>query len=109
MGEGLMTTFAAWPGWMTFIVVMAVIGPLMRFAFGGWARQFPHPPQRRLKGKRAAGEIARLDSALAERDVVIEDLQRRINELESRLDFTERLLATREAKEEPNKLVAHSA
>ena len=95
-----MTTLAAWPGWMTFIIVMAMVGPLMRFAFGGWSRQFPLPHQRQLKGKRAAGEIARLDSALAERDEVIDDLQRRITELESRLDFTERLLSTRETRQE---------
>jgi hypothetical protein len=40
-------------------------------------------------------EAKRLDAAIAERDVVIEDLQRRLSEMESRLDFTERLLAER--------------
>jgi uncharacterized protein (DUF3084 family) len=34
-----------------------------------------------------------MEDALLERDEVIEDLQRRLSEMESRLDFTERMLA----------------
>jgi hypothetical protein len=42
-------------------------------------------------------EIRRLEGSLAERDLMLEDLQHRMSELESRLDFTERLLAERNA------------
>lgn len=86
-----MTLHAGWPGWMTVILIMALMGPMMRMMFGG--PHFPPHPKKRLKGKAAAEELARVDEALAERDEVIEDLQRRLSEMESRLDFTERLLA----------------
>jgi hypothetical protein len=90
-----MTMHAAWPGWMTLIIVMAMIGPMMRMIFG--SGYLPGPRWRRLKRK-DADEAARLDEALAQRDEVIEDLQRRLSELESRLDFTERLLASESTK-----------
>ena len=93
-----MITHASWPGWMTFVIVMAMIGPVMRMVFG--SRYFPRRRGRLLR-QMDGQEDARLDSALAERDIVIEDLQRRLSEMESRLDFTERLLAERgtESKE----------
>lgn len=86
-----MTLHSAWPNWMIFIFVMAFMGPAMRFLFSsrytGLGRQWEGG--RRL-GKR---DVERLDAALAERDAVIEDLQHRLSEMESRLDFTERLIA----------------
>ena len=89
-----MITFGAWPGWMTFILVMVMVGPVMRMIFGSRLRS-------RLRGRYGLDEASggRLESALAERDVVIEDLQRRLSEMESRLDFTERLLAERSTEQ----------
>lgn len=86
-----MTTFADIPVWLILVIFFGAMGPMMRMIFGGWnSGTWPH----HKSGKRSS-DIARLDAQIAERDVVIEDLQRRINELESRLDFTERLLAER--------------
>jgi Tfp pilus assembly protein PilO len=85
-----MITLAAWPSWMTFVLVLVMVGPVMRMIFGSRLRS-------RLRGRYGLEDASagRLESALAERDVVIEDLQRRLSEMESRLDFTERLLAER--------------
>jgi len=85
-----MNALAAIPGWVMIVVVFAAMGPMMRMIFGEH-----YSSSRRLKrfDKRGTEEIARLDAALAERDTVIEDLQRRLSEMESRLDFTERMLA----------------
>ena len=69
---------------------------MMRMMFGGrggWGK-----PDRLEGGARA--ELKRLENTLAERDLMLEDLQQRMSELESRLDFTERLLAERRASEE---------
>lgn len=75
------------PKWVVLIIVLSAIGPMMRMIFGEHAAR---------KGGRGKGrEDQRLDAALAERDAVIEDLQNRLSELESRLDFAERLLAER--------------
>ena len=83
---------AQFPSWMMFVLFAMFMGPMMRMMFGArgrWDRQG------RLEGE-ARGEIKRLESALANRDTVLEDLQQRLSELESRLDFTERLLAERQ-------------
>ena len=90
---------ASIPSWMIFIFVMAFIGPAVRYMFGsrytghgmGWEGG------KRL-GKR---EVERLDAALAERDAVIEDLQHRLSEMESRLDFTERLITSQKDSATP--------
>jgi hypothetical protein len=37
-------------------------------------------------------DVERLENAISERDGVIDDLQRRLSEMESRLDFAERLI-----------------
>jgi hypothetical protein len=84
-----MTLHAAWPTWMTFIIVMMFVGPAMRFVFGGRARRWDRLP------KRDAEQLANIEAALSERDTVIDDLQQRLSELESRLDFAERLLSER--------------
>ena len=88
-----MTLQAGWPAWVLVIMAFSMMGPLMRMLFGE-----PAGGRKRLRGR--SEEFARLDSALAERDAVIEDLQQRLSELESRLDFTERLLANPRIPEE---------
>ncbi|HEV8149102.1 MAG TPA: hypothetical protein VGP61_02860 [Gemmatimonadales bacterium] len=82
---------AAFPSWIFILFGFMVFGQVMRGIFGGYR------PRGRWRFEGLAGmgqeEVKRLDAAIAERDVVIEDLQRRLSEMESRLDFTERLLA----------------
>jgi hypothetical protein len=87
-----MITHAAMPTWLVFVIIISAMGPMMRMIFGG-GFQRPHKWKRFERG--TADDVARLDSAIAERDTVIEDLQRRLGEMEERLDFTERLLAER--------------
>ena len=68
------------------------MGPAMRYMFG---RETPFwlGGKWEGKGRLQKRDADRLDAALAERDAVIEDLQHRLSEMESRLDFTERLIA----------------
>jgi hypothetical protein len=82
---------AALPSWIILVIVLSAMGPMMRMIFG------EHYSARKRKrfDRNGSEDVARLDAALAERDTVIEDLQHRLSELESRLDFTERLLAER--------------
>jgi hypothetical protein len=75
---------ADFPWWMIFVffgMFMAVKGTMR----GG------RRPER--LGGRTRDEIKTLEETVANRDAVIDDLQHRMSELESRLDFTERLLA----------------
>jgi hypothetical protein len=96
-----MISFAAWPSWMTFVIIMVLIGPMWRLILGARGRDTWNRDGVRLRirgrGREVLREVAgeHIDSALEERDQVIEDLQRRLTEMESRLDFTERLLAER--------------
>jgi hypothetical protein len=78
--------------WVFLIVLVSMLGPLLRSLFhdGEWNGR-----KRRVRGRGSSAEAERLEAALAERDTVIEDLQRRLSELESRLDFTERRLVER--------------
>ena len=81
------------PSWMIFVLIVMFMGPMMRMMFGGragWGK-----PDRFEGGAKA--ELKRLENTLAERDLMLEDLQHRMSELESRLDFTERLLSERNA------------
>ena len=85
------------PSWMIFVLIVMFMGPMMRMMFRGK----PNPGwkyERMESGSRE--EIRRLEGSLAERDLVLDDLQQRMSELESRLDFTERLLAERRVSEE---------
>jgi len=86
-----MLSHAALPSWVILIIVFSAMGPMMRMIFG----EHYSSRKRQRFDKRGTEEVARLDAALAERDTVIEDLQHRLSELESRLDFTERMLAER--------------
>ena len=84
------------PSWMIFVLIVMFMGPMMRMMFGGrggWGK-----PDRLEGGART--ELKRLENTLAERDLMLDDLQHRMSELESRLDFTERLLAERNASSE---------
>jgi len=77
------------PSWVFILFALFWIGPMMRWMFGQG-----HEARQRVRGKHGRKlEESRLEAALEQRDQVIEDLQRRISELESRLDFTERMLA----------------
>lgn len=73
--------------WVIIIFALMWIGPTMRWMFGPG-----QDARKRIRGRKSE---VQLDEALETRDQVIEDLQHRISELESRLDFTERLLAER--------------
>jgi len=86
-----MPMHAQFPSWMMFVLIMMFMGPMMRMMFGGRGSWGKHG---RVEGAGRA-EIKRLEGALAERDAMLDDLQHRMSELESRLDFTERLLAER--------------
>ena len=88
-----MPMHAQFPSWMMFVLFAMFMGPMMRMMFGGRGRWGRHD---RIEGGGRA-EIERLEGALANRDAVLEDLQHRMSELESRLDFSERLLAERRA------------
>jgi hypothetical protein len=93
---------AGWGVWVWIVMSVMFMGPMMRMMFG------TQPPPwlggkwdkkgkiRRAATGRVHGEVVdQMEKALGERDMVIEDLQRRLSEMESRLDFTERLLSER--------------
>ena len=89
-----MIDHAGWGFWVWIVMSMMFIGPVMRMMFGGrtsyWmGGEWQGGKRTRIK----KNEVARLEAALDQRDTVIEDLQTRLSELESRLDFTERLLS----------------
>ncbi|HEY9384601.1 MAG TPA: hypothetical protein VIP80_13910 [Gemmatimonadales bacterium] len=94
-----MSALASIPNWVFLIVVFSAIGPMMRMIFG---EHYTAGRRRKRFDKSGTEEVARLDAALAERDTVIEDLQRRLSEMESRLDFTERMLARPRDESEHN-------
>jgi hypothetical protein len=94
-----MTHVAAIPSWMIFIFVMAFIGPAVRYLFG--SRSFMSGGRWDRAARLGRADIERLEAALSDRDTVIEDLQHRISEMESRLDFTERLIAQKAEADRP--------
>ena len=84
-----MTFVSGVPGWMVAVFGFMLFSQVMRAVFGGGRARS------RKWGQLDQQEIGRLDAAINQRDVVIEDLQQRLSELESRLDFTERMIAAR--------------
>ena len=88
-----MTQHAAWPTWMTFVILMMFIGPAIRASIGGRYRRLDR--WRNRLPREESEQLANLEAAISERDTVIDDLQQRLSELESRLDFAERLLSER--------------
>jgi hypothetical protein len=89
-----MPMVAQFPSWMMFVLFVMFMGPMMRMMFGAKRGRWG-----RFEGLESGSreEIRRLEGELANRDAVLEDLQQRMSELESRLDFSERLLAERRA------------
>jgi hypothetical protein len=79
---------------MMFVLIMMFMGSMMRMMVGGGKRGRWGRYERVESGSQE--EIRRLEGALADRDVMLDDLQHRMSELESRLDFTERLLTERQ-------------
>lgn len=82
-----MTLPAGFPTWLIVVFVVMFVSQARFFArYRG--------PRSLSKSDRKDGLDARqIEEALGQRDQVIEDLQRRLSEMESRLDFTERLLS----------------
>ena len=71
-------------GWVLVVIVV-----LSSFGWGGFGRS-----RRWSRGARLVeGRLEELESTLATRDAEMDRLHERVAELESRLDFTERLLA----------------
>lgn len=77
------------PFWIFILFALFWVGPMMRRMFGEGDRA-----RNRIRDKHGRKTEAQLENALEQRDQVIEDLQHRVSELESRLDFTERMLAS---------------
>jgi hypothetical protein len=70
-------------GWMFFVVPLVLIGALGRhWGYGHWRHGRPDGSPR-------------MEEELDEQRAHVETLERRVAELEERLDFTERLLASR--------------
>ena len=84
-----MTFISGIPGWVAGMFAFMIVMQVIRAISGG--------SRTRLRKWEQLGrqDVDRLEAAINQRDVVIEDLQQRLSELESRLDFTERLIATR--------------
>lgn len=87
-----MSFLAGFPSWLVWIFGFMFLSSAMRHMFGGGRVR---PPRKWEQFGRQEAE--RFEAALTQRDVVIEDLQQRLSEMESRLDFTERLIASRSA------------
>lgn len=79
---------------LAMILVVSTVGSVVRSVLGIPRLRSGRLAWRRL-GFDPGEEFARLDAALAERDGQIEDLQHRLSEMESRVDFAERLLTER--------------
>jgi hypothetical protein len=86
---------AAFPSWLIILFAVMFFGQAMRGMFGYRSRRWGGRWKYEPLGGAGQDEVKRIDAAIAERDMVIEDLQRRLSEMESRLDFTERLLSER--------------
>ena len=85
-----MTLISGFPGWMVVVFGFMFMGQAMKYMFGGARTRAP-----RKWEQFGRSEVERLEAAMTQRDAVIEDLQQRLSEMESRLDFTERMIAGR--------------
>lgn len=96
-----MTFFSGIPHWMIIVFGFMMFGNVMRMIFGNTrGRAFKNWEQYSRK------DSERLETALGQRDMVIEDLQQRLSEMESRLDFTERMIASRSTEQTRENSVA---
>jgi len=77
------------PSWMVMVFGFMIVSQVLRAVFWGGRSRYRKWEQFGNRG------VERLEASINQRDVVIEDLQQRLSELESRLDFTERMIATR--------------
>jgi len=81
--------------WWTLIFFVVFVGPLVRFAlhpnrdwrYGGWWSRY------RYRDPEREAELEAMSGELQGRIAQIDALESRVLELESRLDFAERLLA----------------
>ena len=85
-----MTFISGIPSWMVMVFGFMIVSQVMRAVFGGGRARVARKWER--LGRQ---DVERLEASINQRDVVIEDLQQRLSELESRLDFTERMIASR--------------
>ena len=85
-----MTFISGIPSWMVLVFGFMIVSQVMRAVFGGGRARVARKWER--LGRQ---DVERLEASINQRDVVIEDLQQRLSELESRLDFTERMIASR--------------
>jgi hypothetical protein len=94
---------------MSISIVVLVLGLVVVSTVASIVRGVLGIPRVRGSSRRAlrrlgfdpSEEFARFDAALAERDTQIEDLQHRLSEMESRVDFAERLLTERSSTPVP--------
>jgi hypothetical protein len=87
-----MIHLAAFPSWLIIVIVVMMVSQF-RFMAARRRRDLPDDVRDRLRNRLGGVDERRFEEALNQRDQVIEDLQRRLSEMESRLDFSERLLA----------------
>ena len=92
-----MITHAGWGFWVWIVLSMMCVGPVMRMIFGSRSSYTGIAGERQggKKSRIKRNDVDRLEAAIGERDQVIEDLQQRLSEMESRLDFAERMIASR--------------
>lgn len=83
------------PTWAIVLLIVMFAGQVRSFIDGGSMRKrnrLARMAEMNGFGGLGRADVERLESAIGERDGVIEDLQRRLSEMESRLDFAERLI-----------------
>ena len=98
-----MNLSAGLPAWAIILIVVMVAGQ-MRFIMGGGFRgrrgnRWERMAERNGLSGAGRADVERLEGAISERDGVIDDLQRRLSEMESRLDFAERMIAEKSSAE----------
>jgi hypothetical protein len=85
-------------GWVIWLAIAVSVASSVRWSarywFRGWGTDADGLDPADRKGRRRTRErFEALEVELAERTEALQLLEARVNELESRLDFTERLLA----------------